>query len=197
MNFIFGKALISLLFYTDNPYFFYYFFQFFIPTFSLLFCWWALESLYGLAVAEQAGLGPTWSETQKTIFLVSRPIFSLNMKLTLRNGCPIFDSLCVNYCQGIFLGLIWDRITAPSQFINEQKFPKMVYIIANFLVLQFGENFMKIWTKIVELQLHENLHKNMFSFTFLCKFLPVFLWKAIKTTNMLQLYTTNVLYPCF
>ena len=41
MSFIFGKAILSLLFYTDNP----YLFQFFIPTFSLIFCWWALESL--------------------------------------------------------------------------------------------------------------------------------------------------------
>ena len=67
----------------------------------------------------------------------------------------------------IFLGLISGRISAPSQF-------KMVYIIPNFLVLQFGENFMKIGTKIAKLQMHENLHKNvnenMFSFTFLCKY---------------------------
>ena len=45
---------------------------------------------------------------------------------------------------GIFLGLIWDRVSAPSQFKNEQKLPKMVYIIPNFLVLQFDENFMKM-----------------------------------------------------
>ena len=54
-----------------------------------------------------------------------------------------------NY-SGIFLGLIWDQISAPSQFKNEQKLPKMVYIIPNFLVLHFGENFMKIWTKIAD-----------------------------------------------
>ena len=35
------------------------------------------------------------------------------------------------------------RILAPFQFKNEQKLPKMVYIISNFLVLYFGENFMK------------------------------------------------------
>ena len=50
----------------------------------------------------------------------------------------------------------------------------MVYIIPNFVVLHFGENFMQIQTKIAKLQMHENLHKNvnenMFSFTFLCKF---------------------------
>ena len=29
-----------------------------------------------------------------------------------------------------------------------KKNPKMVYIIPNFFVLHFGENFMKIWTQI-------------------------------------------------
>ena len=50
----------------------------------------------------------------------------------------------------------------------------MVYIIPILLVLHFGENFMKIGTKIAKLQMHENLQKNvtenMFSFTFLFKF---------------------------
>ena len=36
----------------------------------------------------------------------------------------------------------------PPQFKNEQKLPKMVYTIPNFLVLHFGENF------------HENPNKN-------------------------------------
>ena len=36
---------------------------------------------------------------------------------------------------------------APSQLENKQKLPKMVYIIPNFLVLHFGEDFMKIGTK--------------------------------------------------
>ena len=67
----------------------------------------------------------------------------------------------------IFLDLIWGQITASFQFKNEQNLLKMVYIIPNFLVLHFGENFMKIRTKIAKLQMHENLHKNMFSFTFL------------------------------
>ena len=35
-----------------------------------------------------------------------------------------------------------EQILAPSQFENEQKLPKMVNIIPNFLVLHFGENFM-------------------------------------------------------
>ena len=80
---------------------------------------------------------------------------------------------------GIFLGLIWGRISAPSEFKIEQKLPKMVYIILNFLVLQFEENSMKIRTKIAKLQMHENLHKNvnenMFSFTFLCNSSLVFM----------------------
>ena len=41
-----------------------------------------------------------------------------------------------------------------------KNFQKMVYIILNFLVLHFGENFMRIRTKIAKLQMHENLHKN-------------------------------------
>ena len=75
---------------------------------------------------------------------------------------------------GIFLGLILGQISAISQLKNEQKLPQMAYIIFNFLVLYFGENFMKIQTKIAKLQMHENMHKNvnenMFSFTFLYKF---------------------------
>ena len=72
---------------------------------------------------------------------------------------------------------------APSQFKNEQKLSKMMYIIPDFLVLHFGENFMKIWSKVPKLQVHGKLHKNvnenMFSFTFLCNFYE-FLWWAIK-----------------
>ena len=70
----------------------------------------------------------------------------------------------------------------------------MVYIIPNFLVLHFGENFMKIQSKISKLQMHENLHEhvneNRFSFTFLCNFHEFLCW-AIKATNMLQLYTAR------
>ena len=62
---------------------------------------------------------------------------------------------------------------------DEQKLSEMVYIIPNFLLLHFHENFMKIRTKIAKLQLLENLHKNvnetMFSFAFLCKFSWVFM----------------------
>ena len=43
---------------------------------------------------------------------------------------------------------IWGRKTAPSQFKKEQKLPKILYIIPNFLVLHFGENFVKIRSKI-------------------------------------------------
>ena len=61
-----------------------------------------------------------------------------------------------------------------SQFKNEKNLPKMVYIIPNFLVLHFGENFTKIRTKIAKIQMHENLYKNvnenMLLFTFLCTF---------------------------
>ena len=62
---------------------------------------------------------------------------------------------------GIFLVLIWGRISALSQLKNEQKLSKMVYIIPNFMVLHFGENSTKIRTKIAKLQMHENLHENV------------------------------------
>ena len=67
----------------------------------------------------------------------------------------------------------------------------MLYIIPNFLVLQFGEHFMKIRTKIAKLQMHENLHKNvnenMFSFTFYAHF-HEFLRRTIKSTTALHCY---------
>ena len=37
----------------------------------------------------------------------------------------------------------------------------MMYMIPNFLVLHFGENFMIIRTKMAKLQMHENLYKNV------------------------------------
>ena len=91
------------------------------------------------------------------------------------------------FSQGLFpIGIVWLQLWS--------QLTKMVCIISNFLVLHFGENFLKIRTKIAKLQIHENLHKkvneNMFSFTFLLKFSWV-LWRAIKVTNMLQLYTAN------
>ena len=39
-------------------------------------------------------------------------------------------------------------------------------------------------------KLHKNVNEKMFSFTILCKFSWV-LWRAIKATNTLQLYTTS------
>ena len=65
---------------------------------------------------------------------------------------------------GIFLGLIWGRISATSQFKIEQKLPKIVYFIANFLVLYFGENFIKIGTRTPKLQMHENFYANFQEF---------------------------------
>ena len=70
----------------------------------------------------------------------------------------------------------------------------MVYIIPNFLVIHFAENFMKIRSEIAKLQIHENLHKNvnenMFSFTFYANF-HEFNEGSIKAKNLLQLYTAN------
>ena len=56
----------------------------------------------------------------------------------------------------------------------------MVYIIPNFLLLHFGENFMKIGTKVAKIQMHENLHKNVNENFY------AFLWRAIKATNALN-----------
>ena len=53
----------------------------------------------------------------------------------------------------------------------------MMYIIPNFLVIHFGENFMKIRTKI-KLQMHENLHKNVNE--------NMFLWMAIEATSYIH-----------
>ena len=39
----------------------------------------------------------------------------------------------------------------------------MVFIIPNFLVLNFGEHFMKIRTKIAKLQIHETVQKCEYS----------------------------------
>ena len=68
----------------------------------------------------------------------------------------------------------------------------MVYIIPNFIVLHFGENFMKIRTKIAKLQMHENVHKNvrenMFLFTFLCKFSWVFMMGICYSFTLLISY---------
>ena len=55
--------------------------------------------------------------------------------------------------------LLWPNIcySAPSQFKNEQKLPKIVNNIPNSIALQFGDNFMKIRLKIAKL--------HMFTFT--------------------------------
>ena len=76
----------------------------------------------------------------------------------------------------------------PFPLKNEQKLPKLVYIISNFLFLHFSENFMKICTKIQKLQMHENLHKNVNENLFHSHFYSIFhefLSWAIKATNML------------
>ena len=72
---------------------------------------------------------------------------------TLKNGGLMYagwdpdQPVDLDVHSGIFLGLIWDLIPASSQFKNEQKPSKTVYIIPNFLVLYFSENFMKIKKK--------------------------------------------------
>ena len=65
----------------------------------------------------------------------------------------------------------------------------MMYIFPNFLVLHFGEDFMKIQTKIAKLLMHENLHK----FVNVHIFVQIFM-RYYEGRNILQLYTANFLY---
>ena len=85
-------------------------------------------------------------------------LFNKTVLLSTQNLFYLMDKRIVTR---IFLVLIWGRISAPSQFKHKQKLPRMVFIIHNFLVLHFGENFMKIRTKKAKLQMHENLQKNV------------------------------------
>ena len=62
----------------------------------------------------------------------------VSAKMLVVSSVHLFNSR-----SGIFLGLIWGRISALSQLRKKQKLPKMVYIIPDFLVLHFGENFIK------------------------------------------------------
>ena len=82
-----------------------------------------------------------------------------------------------------------------------KNFAKMAYIIPNFLVLHFGENFTKISTKMSKLQMHENLHKNVNeNYLYHLQLYAIFhelLWWAVKATNMLQLYLYNAYFYMF
>ena len=95
-----------------------------------------------------------------------------------------------NMCKaGIFLVLIWGQISAPSQLKNEQKLPKMVFSIPNFLVLNFGEHFMKIRTKIAKLQIHE-MYKNVNIHIFMQIFMSFYEGQLKQQ----MLYTANFFY---
>ena len=63
-----------------------------------------------------------------------------------------------------FLGLIWDRISSRPNAKMSKNFPKWcIIIIPNFLVLCFGENFMKMRTKKAKLQMYENLQSHFYA----------------------------------
>ena len=55
--------------------------------------------------------------------------------------------------QGIALAWFGAKYRPLPNFENEQKLPKMVFIIHNFLVLRFGEKFMKIRPNLAKLQM--------------------------------------------
>ena len=61
------------------------------------------------------------------------------------------------------------------KFKIEQKLPKMVFIIPNFTILQFGENFMKIRTEIAKLQMHEFCIKCQGKYVFIHIFMQIFI----------------------
>ena len=109
------------------------------------------------------------------------------------NWCFITRTTVFQSCRDVFLVNNEDKVScwraqhhvsAHSKFKNEQKLPKMVSTIRNFFVLHFGENFMKIQTKIAKLQmpkkLYKNVNENMFLFTFLCKFSWFFIRGQLK-----------------
>ena len=94
---------------------------------------------------------------------------------------------------GIFLGLIWGRITAPSKFKNEQKLPKVVFIIPNFLVLRFGEN--SSWKSDKKYQCYrcmKNCVKMWMKHVFIHIFMQFFM--TFYGGQLKQLYTVNILY---
>ena len=61
----------------------------------------------------------------------------------------------------------------------------MMYIIPSFLVLHFGDHFMKIQTKMAKLQMHKNVNETCFHSHFYANF-HEFLRRAIKATNALH-----------
>ena len=76
--------------------------------------------------------------------------------------------------------------------------PRYVYH-SQFLVLHFGENFMKIRTEIPTLQMHENNHKMWMKtcfhhFNTIYTIFYEFLWWATKAINMFELYTADFFY---
>ena len=102
----------------------------------------------------------------------------------------------------VFLGLIWGRISAPFKFKNEQKLPKTVYIIPNLPDLRFGENFMKIQTKMAKLQMHDNLHKtvneNRFSFLiFMQIFMSSYEWQLKQLISYMLLNPFKMVVQLF
>ena len=64
----------------------------------------------------------------------------------------------------------------------------MVIITLNFLVLHFGEYFMKIQTKIAKLQMHENLHKNVVFFFVALRHMSTAMVMAGRSVHLTTLF---------
>ena len=63
-----------------------------------------------------------------------------------------------DYITGIFLSLFRGRISAPSKSKIEQKLSQIVNNVPNSFPVQFGENSMKIRSKIAKLQMYTFTH---------------------------------------
>ena len=75
----------------------------------------------------------------------------IDKQSSLRSDCFFtvwsWSSLFAIFTQGFSEAWFRAKYLPSSQFKNEQKLPKMVYIIPNFLVIHFGENLLKIRNK--------------------------------------------------
>ena len=86
------------------------------------------------------------------------------------------DKMLIFFIKCIFRGFPRPDLgpnIGPFPIKNEQKLPKMVYIIPDLLVLHLGENFMKIRTKLAKLRCMKICIKMWICFLFI--FMQIFM----------------------
>ena len=112
-----------------------------------------------------------------SIAIILRGKRELIALLNLSSWCLVMvEQLFLTVPRGClqFVIVVFPDHTHLLLFKNKQKLPQFLYIIFNYLVLHFGEKYMKIRTKIAKLQmngyLYKNVNENRFSSTFLFKF---------------------------